>query len=226
VRVVVVDAEDSFTTMLAHQLRHLGHEVVVVGWDVVADDVLDAADLVVAGPGPGDPRDGSPRLVRLAGVVGRRLAQRRPLLAVCLSHQVLAHRLGLPVEPLPAPRQGLALEVALDGARPVVGFYNTFAAYVVPGTEVLATDVGDVRVAAGDAGEVHVLRGPAFASVQGHLESVLSRDGLEVLRTLVAHALGTGTPGTGAPGTGAPATPTPGSRRAQEREVAAGSRGR
>ncbi|QIK82577.1 anthranilate synthase family protein [Sanguibacter sp. HDW7] len=188
-RAVVVDAEDAFTTMLAHQLRHLGLEAVVVPWDAVTDDDLDAADLVVAGPGPGDPRDGSPRLTRLHDVVGRRLAQRRPLLAVCLSHQVVAHRLGLPVEPLPAPRQGIPLEIELDGQQALVGFYNTFAAYVAPGTEALTTDVGEVRVAAGAAGEVHVLRGEAFASVQGHLESVLSRDGLAVLRTLVGHAL-------------------------------------
>lgn len=188
-RAVVVDAEDSFTTMLAHQLRHLGVAATVVPWDAVRDDELDAADLVVAGPGPGDPRDASPRLARLHDVVGRRLAQRRPLLAVCLSHQVVAHRLGLPLGPLPAPRQGLPLAIALDGAHPVVGFYNTFAAHVPPGTTALTTDVGEVRVAAGAAGEVHVLRGPSFASVQGHLESVLSRDGLTVLRTLVEHVL-------------------------------------
>ncbi|WP_102509483.1 anthranilate synthase family protein [Sanguibacter massiliensis] len=188
-RAVVVDAEDAFTTMLAHQLRHLGLDADVVPWDAVTDDELDAADLVVAGPGPGDPRDASPRLARLHDVVGRRLDQQRPLLAVCLSHQVVAHRLGLPIEPLPTPRQGLPLGIDLDGTHAVVGFYNTFAARVVPGTTTLTTDAGEVRVTAGEVGEVHVLRGPSFASVQGHLESVLSRDGLAILRTLVEHVL-------------------------------------
>ena len=31
--------------------------------------------------------------------------------------------------------------------------------------------------------------GPSFSSVQGHLESILSRDGMRTLERLVAHAL-------------------------------------
>ncbi|MGB4137053.1 MAG: chorismate-binding protein, partial [Microbacterium sp.] len=47
-RALVVDAEDRFTTMLAHQLRHLGLSVDIAGWDAVTDAEVDAADLVVA----------------------------------------------------------------------------------------------------------------------------------------------------------------------------------
>ncbi|MGX9901723.1 glutamine amidotransferase-related protein [Arthrobacter sp. SA17] len=39
--------------MLAHQLRHLGLRTSVVRWDSVAD--ISGPDLVVFGPGPGDP---------------------------------------------------------------------------------------------------------------------------------------------------------------------------
>ena len=39
------------------------------------------------------------------------------------------------------------------------------------------------------SGDVYALRGPGYASVQGHLESILSRDGLETLESLIAHAL-------------------------------------
>ena len=38
-------------------------------------------------------------------------------------------------------------------------------------------------------GEVSPLRGAHFASVQGHLESILSRDGIRTLERLVAHAV-------------------------------------
>ena len=55
-----------------------------------------------------------------------------------------------------------------------------------PGT----TQVGDTEIAADPAsGDVYALRGPAYASVQGHLESILSRDGLETLERLILHAL-------------------------------------
>ena len=90
---IVVDAEDRFTTMLAHQLRHLGLAVRIVSWSDITDEQIDGAELIVSGPGPGDPRDPStPRMRRMREVVARRRDSGRPLLAVCLSHQILAAR--------------------------------------------------------------------------------------------------------------------------------------
>ncbi|WP_309101939.1 chorismate-binding protein [Microbacterium sp.] len=184
---VVVDAEDRFTTMLAHQLRHLGLEVAITAWADALDADLDAADLVVAGPGPGDPRDtDSPRIARMRGIVARRLDQRTPLLAVCLSHQILSDRLGIPLMPLERPHQGLQKSVPLFGEEASIGFYNTFTARTAPG----ADGVEGAEVSA-DAvtGDVYALRGERFASVQGHLESILSRDGIRTLERLIAHSL-------------------------------------
>lgn len=184
---VVVDAEDRFTTMLAHQLRHLGLAVKIVPWNDAQDADLDAADLVVAGPGPGDPRDAqSARIARMRDVVTRRLDSGMPLLAVCLSHQILADRLGIALTPLDAPHQGLQKSVPVFGEDASIGFYNTFTARVAPGTSA----VGDAEVSAdADSGDVYALRGDRFASVQGHLESILSRDGIRTLERLVTHAL-------------------------------------
>ncbi len=183
---VVVDAEDRFTTMLGHQLRHLGLAVEVVPWTEATPEVLDAADLVVCGPGPGDPRDpDSPRITRMREIVGRRHDAGRPLLTVWLSLQVLAHRLGIELAPLAQPHQGLQLEVDVFGQPASIGFYNTFTARVPAGT----TRVGPAEVSADAGGDVYALRGTGFASVQGHLESILSRDGMITLERLVAHAL-------------------------------------
>ncbi|MCT1478196.1 chorismate-binding protein [Microbacterium sp. p3-SID336] len=184
---LVVDAEDRFTTMLAHQLRHLGLDVTIAAWDEVADDAVAAADLVVAGPGPGDPRDvDSPRIARMREVVTARLDGGSPLLAVCLSHQILADRLGVALAPLDAPHQGLQKAVPVFGEDASIGFYNTFTARVAPGTST----VGGAEVSADPGtGDVYALRGEGFASVQGHLESILSRDGIRTLERLVTHAL-------------------------------------
>lgn len=183
---LVVDAEDRFTTMLAHQLRHLGLDVTISSWSDVRDAAIDAADLVVAGPGPGDPRETSPRIARMRDVVARRLAASAPLLAVCLSHQILAHRLGIELTPLASPHQGLQKSVPVFGEDASIGFYNTFTARVDPGR----TEVGGAQVSADAAtGDVYALRGEHFASVQGHLESILSRDGIRTLERLVGHAL-------------------------------------
>ncbi|WP_426737006.1 anthranilate synthase family protein [Plantibacter sp. 2H11-2] len=182
---VIVDAEDEFTAMLAHQLRHFGMTVSVEHWSAVADALVDV-DLLVAGPGPGDPLDlADPRVRRMHEIVSARLAAGAPLLAVCLSHQVLAIQLGLPIERLDAPRQGLQLDLDLFGEQSLIGFYNTFTARLAG-----EAPVGGVEIAADAAsGDVFAMRGRGFASVQGHLESVLSRDGLRTLGSLAGHAL-------------------------------------
>ncbi|MFJ8435166.1 anthranilate synthase family protein [Kitasatospora sp. NPDC094019] len=192
-RVLVVDAEDTFTAMIGHQLRALGLEVEVRRFD--EPYTRDRADLVVLGPGPGDPRDTAhPKIAHLRAAARELLAARRPFLAVCLSHQVLSAELGLPLVRRAVPNQGVQRAVDLFGAAERVGFYNTFAAVwdACPGGPgEFAAPGGAVRVA-GDAttGEVHALRGPGFASVQFHAESVLTLGGVRITGDLIAHALG------------------------------------
>ncbi|KZE88902.1 chorismate-binding protein [Microbacterium sp. TNHR37B] len=182
--VTVVDAEDRFTTMLAHQLRHLGFAVTITPWHAAATTI--DTDLLVSGPGPGDPRDaGNPRIRRMREIVAARRESGRPLLAVCLSHQILADHLGIPLVPLDSPHQGLQKSVDVFGQPASIGFYNTFTARVAAGT----SRVGPADVAAdAESGDVYALRGPGFSSVQGHLESILSRDGLATLERLIGFA--------------------------------------
>ncbi|WP_022882956.1 anthranilate synthase family protein [Gryllotalpicola ginsengisoli] len=225
--VLVIDNEDQFTTMLAHQLRHLGMRVRLERWSRV--DAVSGDDLVVFGPGPGDPRDlADRRVARLRALLLERARSGAPLVAVCLSHQVLAQLAGFPVEPLPAPRQGVQLEVDVFGRPARIGFYNTFGARPFetgaarppqeppfetrPPAAPQGSRVAELRLEASvDAeGVVTALRGPGIASIQGHLESVLSPDGLEVLRELACHALAPAPAPAAvrAPRT-APATPVP-----------------
>jgi phenazine biosynthesis protein phzE len=184
--VLIVDGEDTFTGMLAHQLRALGLSVTVRPWSVPGD--LDH-DLVVAGPGPGDPSAvDDPKMAALRAVIGARLERGRPLLAVCLGHQILCGMLGLRLHRRDAPYQGLQRTVDLFGATRRVGFYSTFTAL----SEVDALDCayGRVELARDPVdGTVHGLRGATFAGLQFHPESVLSQDGVAVLDTLLSHLL-------------------------------------
>ncbi|MFE5401289.1 anthranilate synthase family protein [Streptomyces sp. NPDC056580] len=179
-RVLVVDAEDTFTSMIAGQLRALGLHVAVRRFD--EEYAFGDHDLVVMGPGPGDPRDTAhPRIGHLHAAVRTLLAERRPFLAVCLSHQVLGLALGLDVARLPAPNQGLQREIDYFGAAERVGFYNAFA--VVSGDDKRAVEGVGVVEASRDpaAGEVYGLRGPHFMSMQFHAESVLTQNGPRIL---------------------------------------------
>ncbi|MGW5054069.1 anthranilate synthase family protein [Actinokineospora sp. NPDC004072] len=179
-RVLVIDAEDTFTAMIAHQLRALGLAVDVRRFD--EEHRWDGHDLVVLGPGPGDPTDtADPRIAHLRAAAAWLLQRRLPFLAVCLSHQVLSVLLGLPLRRCPVALQGTRREIDLFGARETVGFYNSFAAH--SDTDVLHHPrFGRVEVSRDPGtGAVHALRGERFSSMQFHAESVLTADGPRIL---------------------------------------------
>ncbi|CAL9393361.1 anthranilate synthase family protein [Streptomyces sp. enrichment culture] len=187
---LVVDAEDTFTSMLAHLLRSLGQEVTVRRFDEpgLREAALTHAGPVVLGPGPGDPGDGGdPRMRLLRGLAAELLAgHRHPLLGVCLGHELIAAELGLEIVRKRVPFQGAQVDVDLFGARERVGFYNSFTAR--------CDDAAAARLAARGvevgrdplSGEVHALRGDGFAGVQFHPESVLTLNGSAIVRDLLA----------------------------------------
>ncbi|SDT60616.1 anthranilate synthase family protein [Actinoplanes derwentensis] len=179
---LIVDAEDTFTAMLAHQLKALGLSVTTVAWSA---ESLPEADLTVFGPGPGNPSDRTdPKMARLHTLVEAALDAGRPLFAVCLGQQILASVLGLALVRRDSPYQGLAREVNLFGTVRRVGFYSSFSATAT--TPAVDTPHGPAEVAVDPADHtVHALRGRGFAGVQFHPESVLSRDGVDVLRELL-----------------------------------------
>ncbi|WP_446215797.1 anthranilate synthase family protein [Micromonospora sp. IBHARD004] len=186
-RALIVDGEDTFTGMLAHQLGALGLRVDRRDWREPAP--VDGYDLVVVGPGPGDPGDlSAPKIAAMRALLVGLLESGRPTLAVCLGHQLLSGLLGLPLHRREAPYQGLQRDVPVFGATRRVGFYSTFTARA--DADRVASAYGPVELSRDPAdGAVHALRGPGFAGVQFHPESVLSRDGLAVLADLLGHLL-------------------------------------
>ncbi len=188
-RVLVVDAEDTFTAMIDHQLRSLGLDVTVRRFD--EDYSFDGYDLVVLGPGPGDPREvDHPKISHLHGATRQLLKQGTPFLSVCLSHQVLSTILGFDVLRRDKPNQGVQKKIDLFGTVHQVGFYNTFAAHSDSDRAHPAGLPGGVLVSRDAAtGEVHGLSGPGFRSVQFHPESILTEDGVSILRSLLTALL-------------------------------------
>lgn len=180
-RVLVIDAEDTFTAMLAHQIRVCGPEVVVqpVGEHLEFADY----DLVVLGPGPGDPADlAAPKIRALHAQLGQLLAARMPILAICLGHQIVSHHLGLPLSRRPVPDQGVQRRFSLFGRDVRVGFYSTFRACSAV-NELWSPDLGQVRISRDpESGEVYGLHGQELRSYQFHPESILSMDGLFILQ--------------------------------------------
>ncbi|MGO4634089.1 anthranilate synthase family protein [Streptomyces sp. 2RAF24] len=190
---LVVDAEDTFTAMLAHLLRSSGLEVSVLRYDEpgLRELALAHEGPVVLGPGPGDPSDAAdPKMRFLRGLTAELLrGHRHGLLGVCLGHELIAVELGLEIVRKRVPFQGAQVRIDLFGQERTVGFYNSFTARC---DERTATELALHRIEVSrDAGtgEVHALRGPGFAGVQFHPESVLTKEGAAVTASLLAGVL-------------------------------------
>ncbi|MCD4533261.1 anthranilate synthase family protein [Nocardioides sp. cx-169] len=184
--VVILDGEDDFVNMLRHVLGVLGLTSTVVRHEDYVAGCLDGFDLVIVGPGPGDPRDDAdPKMARLREAVSSLLADERPFLAVCLGHQALCHELGIPLTYKDIVFQGTQSQVQIEGRTERVGFYNTFVAR--QGEAPLPAGVSvDADPATGD---ISSLAGPHYRGIQFHAESILTERGYDLLHELVVGLL-------------------------------------
>ena len=183
---VIVDGEDDFVNMLRHVLAVMGMTSAVVRHEDATRESVEGYDLVIVGPGPGDPRDGDhPKIAAFRAVIDGLLEAKQPFLAVCLGHQVLSARLGLELGFKDIVFQGTQSRVDLGEREENVGFYNTFVARVdgaLPDRVAAHADP--------DTGDVHLVEGPHFRGIQFHAESILTENGYDLIHDLVLDLLG------------------------------------
>ncbi len=185
-KVAILHGGDDFVNMLGHVFGVLGIRSSVVRHEDYATGAFDGFDAVVVGPGPGDPRDGASSKVRqFRQAVEDLLGGTQPFLAVCLGHQVLCDRLGIPLAYKDIVFQGTQSAVRIDGREEKVGFYNTFV-----GRADRSLPDGVTAEADPESGDVHLIRGPHFRGIQFHAESILTENGFAILRQLLLELLG------------------------------------
>lgn len=187
-KVIMIDAEDSFTEMFAQQLAAIGLMVTIRKFNALGLlNLMDHSwDLVVMGPGPGNPQNSAdPRIASMNKIMMSLIAKQVPFLAVCLSHQLLCLQLGLKLIRKFPPNQGMQREINYFGKHELVGFYNTFAAQCA-NNQAEHLNKNRIKVSR-DIGssEVYALKGPYFASMQFHAESLLTCNGIEIIASTI-----------------------------------------
>ncbi|UDY23688.1 anthranilate synthase family protein [Nocardioides sp. Kera G14] len=192
--VVILDGEDDFVKMIRHILGVFGMTSAVVRHEDYAPERFDGADLVIVGPGPGDPRDDAdPKMGQLRAAVAYLMEQERPFLSVCLGHQALCHTLGLSLGVKDIVFQGTQSAVPFtDHGRTRterVGFYNTFVGRVTVGPEGATLPEGVTVDADPETGDIHAIHGRHFQGIQFHAESILTERGFDLLHDLVSTLL-------------------------------------
>jgi 2-amino-4-deoxychorismate synthase len=181
-RVVIIDNEDDFCHMQKHIMGKMGITVDVVRFsDFIPENFVDH-DLVVIGPGIGDPNDiQSQKMKKIFEVTNEFLRQERKFLSICLGHQILCRALGIEVIKKKETFQGVPKTIDLFGVPEIAGFYNTFAGRFTEGLEAkknisVSYDHG--------SGEIHSIKdnGRKFIGFQFHVESILTQNGYDILK--------------------------------------------
>ena len=185
--ILVIDNYDSFTYNLVQYLGELGTEPFVRRNDEITLEAI--AELrperIVISPGPGGPEQAGITLE-----VIRRFGPTIPLLGVCLGHQAIGLAFGGAVVRAAVPMHGKTSTVDHDGRGIFAGVASplTVARY----HSLIVDKAGfpaELEIAASthDDGTVMALRHRILPihGVQFHPESILTREGMHLLRNFL-----------------------------------------
>jgi anthranilate synthase/aminodeoxychorismate synthase-like glutamine amidotransferase len=184
--VVVLDNYDSFTYNLVQYLGELGADPVVVRNDAATVDELLArtgAGKLIVSPGPCTPNEAGISIEAI-----RRFGQERvPVLGVCLGHQAIGAAFGGRVvrgEPVHGKtatieHDGKTIFAGLDGPLEVGRYHSLVIDSDLPPELERSASFGDVVM-----GVRH--RELPVEGVQFHPESVLTGEGMAILRNFLA----------------------------------------
>jgi anthranilate synthase/aminodeoxychorismate synthase-like glutamine amidotransferase len=186
-RIVVIDNYDSFTYNLVQYLETIG-----AACEVILNDACDVTAIaaraphgIVISPGPCTPDEAGVSLdtvTKLAGTV--------PILGVCLGHQAIGQAFGGKVVRADRLMHGKTSPILHDGRTIFRGLSNPMTATRYHSLLVERSTLPDVlEVSAWTAeGEIMGVRHRSLAveGVQFHPESILTDEGMSLLRNWLA----------------------------------------
>lgn len=184
---LVIDNYDSFTYNLVQYLGELGADMSVIRNDEVSVDKIEnelRPEKILISPGPGTP-DG-------AGIsleVIDRLAEKVPILGVCLGHQAIGQHFGGKVVRAPEPVHGKPVEVSHDGRTIFEGIDGNFTAGRYHSLIVERESLPDCLEVSAESPDGLIMamrhRSLQVEGVQFHPESILTEHGRTLLKNFL-----------------------------------------
>lgn len=209
-RALLVDNEDHFIYMFRYMITHLGIHSDCRTFTELFNHYkteesllpfLQSYDLIVVGPGPGDPREDTTKMTFSQNIIHSVLKNRNncmstdnkatpKLMCICLGHQLLGRALNLSLKKKPIPFQGVQVEGTVFGSREKLGFYNSFYVGGESSKILMSSQCNknsnnnDWEVDLSDDQEEALMlrnRRMGVVSSQFHPESILTANGLNIL---------------------------------------------
>ena len=184
-KIILVDNFDSFSYNLVHYLEQLNAEITVVNNREVVISSLSGFDACVLSPGPGLPGEAG----KLMEVVDFAVKNEIPMLGVCLGMQAIAEYFGDELYNQETVKHGTTTvlqtinDSILYSGLPKefkVGLYHSWAVKLKENSPLIATATSNDDVLM----SLQHKELPVYA-VQYHPESILSENGLTVLKNFL-----------------------------------------
>jgi anthranilate synthase/aminodeoxychorismate synthase-like glutamine amidotransferase len=186
-KILIIDNYDSFTYNLVQYFGELGCEIVVKRNDQITIPEIEALGLerICISPGPGRPEDAG-----ISNETVRQLGSKIPILGVCLGHQCIGAVFGGEVVPAARLMHGKTSPIRHHNDGVFAALPNPFEATRYHSLIVCRETLpGCLEITAETAeGEVMGLQHREFPihGVQFHPESILTADGMALLRNFLA----------------------------------------
>ncbi len=183
---LVIDNYDSFTYNLVQYFGELGAEPVVKRNDTISPEEIGKLKptRIVISPGPGKPTDAG-----ISMEVIRRMGPTTPILGVCLGHQCIAEVFGGKVIRADRLMHGKTSPIRHQGTGVFAGLPNPFEATRYHSLVVERSSVPACLQVTADTAEEEIMglqhREFPVHGVQFHPESILSREGKDLLRNFL-----------------------------------------
>jgi anthranilate synthase/aminodeoxychorismate synthase-like glutamine amidotransferase len=184
---LLIDNYDSFTYNLYQYLCELGQEVVVIRNDKTTTGDIEtmAPERIVISPGPGRPENAG-----ISNDVIRHFAGKLPILGVCLGHQCVGQAFGATVERAGEIKHGKSSLVHHDGKGVLAGLPIPFSAIRYHSLAVMKNNLPDCFEVSAQTenGIIMGLRHKEYPieGVQFHPESIMTKEGKELLKNFLA----------------------------------------
>lgn len=190
--IVMIDNYDSFTYNLYQYIGQLHTDIKVFRNDEITLDEIEKLnpDAIIISPGPAFPKD--------AGIsvdVIKRFAKSVPILGVCLGHQSIAEAFGGKVVVANKQLHGKSSAVKIDTESPLFkGLKENITVARYHSLIVERSSLPDelLIIAEDSDGEIMAIKHRDFDTygVQFHPESILTNDGMTIIRNFLNNVVG------------------------------------
>lgn len=184
--ILMIDNYDSFTYNLVQYLGELGEDIKVFRNDKITIPEIEALspERIVISPGPCTPKEAG-----ISVEVVRHFAGKLPLLGVCLGHQSIGAAFGAEIVVAPELMHGKTSVIYHDGKTIFEGVKSPFEATRYHSLIIKKDTLpDDFEISAWvESGEIMGVRHKEYIleGVQFHPESILTREGKDILRNFV-----------------------------------------